>query len=510
MEQRDQVNEVEANGASSTPVLHDDMKSSAIRALFWRLFEQGGAAAVTLVVQVVMARKLSPEEFGALAIMLVFVNVGNVMVQSGLNTAIIQNPDTTDDDCSTVFWMSLTVSLLLYVVVFLSAPHVAAFYRMPRIIAPLRLLVAVLVINAYNSVQEAVVARDLQFNKTARATVVAGVVSGTTGVIMATRGFGLWSLVAQQLLQQLVKCIVLAAQVPWKPRPVFHVHRAAVLFGFGWKLLVSGILDQGYQSLTDLVIGKVFTDRDLGFVSQGKKYPFYLGAMLDGVIQPVMLSTAAHVQDDLGRVKRLVRRALKTSTFLIVPAMAAFAVAANPIVQIVFGEKWLPSVPFLQMYCLIYAMLPIDTTNLQALNGMGRSDLFLKLEVIKKAIGLGTICFTALVLRNIFAIVIGQVISNFVCTFVNAHPNKRVIGYGYLEQARDVFPAFALSVAAAVVAFPLSQLGWSALLTAVVQILVMAIVYLGLAWLFRVEEFSYLLTTAHEIIMRWSGVRTAR
>lgn len=478
------------------------MKSHAISALFWRFFEQGGAAIVTLIVQVVMARTLSPEEFGALAIMLVFVNVGNVIVQSGLNTAIIQNPDTTDDDCSTVFWMSLAVSILIYTGVFFAAPHIAEFYGMPYIIAPLRVLVAVLIVNAYNSVQEAIVARNLQFNKTARATFVAGVVSGTVGVVMALSGFGIWSLVAQQLLQQLVKCLVLAIQVPWKPRPVFHFHRACVLFGFGWKLLVSGVMDQGYQSLTDLIIGKVFTDRDLGFVSQGKKYPYYLGAMLDSIIQPVMLSTAAQVQHNIDMVKRLVRRALKTSTFLIVPTMASFAVAATPIVTIVFGEKWLPSVPFLQMYCLIYAMLPIDTTNLQALNGMGRSDLFLRLEIIKKVIGLATICFTTLVLRDIYAIVVGQVISNFVCTFVNAFPNKRLIHYGYLEQVRDVFPAFALAGAAAAVAWPIGMLGWNDLTTAFVQLSLMVIVYLALAWLFRVEEFSYLLSTMHELIIK--------
>lgn len=492
-------------GDGTDPAPSRDMKSSTISALFWRLFEQGGTAAVTLIVQVVMARILAPEEFGTLAIMLVFVNVGNVMVQSGLNTAIIQNPDTNDDDCSTVFWMCLAVALLLYTIIFVSAPYIAAFFNTPEIVGPLRVLVAVLPINSYNSVQEAIIARNLEFNKTARATVVAGIVSGTTGIVMAVWGFGIWSLVAQQLLQQLVKCIVLAMQVAWRPRLVFHIKRARILFGFGWKLLVSGIMDQGYQGLTDLIIGKVFTKRDLGFVSQGKKYPFYLGAMLDGVIQPVMLSTVSLCQSDVQRVKRLVRRALKTSTFIIVPSMAAFAVAANPIVRIIFGDKWLPAVPFLQAYCLIYALLPVDTANLQALNGMGRSDLFLLLEIIKKAIGLSTICLTSLVFRSINAIVIGQVISNFVCVFVNAHPNKKVIGYGYLEQARDVFPAFVLALASAAIALPLGRLGCAPLTLALAQLATFSVAYLVLARLFHVEAFDYLLATLSEIKMKRSA-----
>ena len=478
------------------------MKSSAMNALFWRFFEQGGAAIVTLVVQVVMTRHLDPASIGALALIQVFVNIGNVIVQSGLNTAIIQNPDLSDDDCSTVFWMSLTASLVIFVSVFLFAPYYAAFYQAPAIIWPLRVLMLVLIVNAYNSVQEALVTRNLEFNKTARSTVVAGVVSCIIGVTMAIKGFGLWSLVAQLLSQQLVKCIVLAAQVPWKPRAVFDPRRARVLFGFGWKLLVSGILDQGYLSLTDMIVGKVFTQSDLGYMTNGKKYPQYLGVMLDSIIQPVMLSATARVQSDIDQVKRIVRRALKTSTFVIVPAMAMFAVAADPIVRIVFGEQWLPSVPFLQLYCIIFAMLPIDTMNLQALNGLGRSDLFLKLEIVKKAIGITTICITALVLRNLYAIVIGQVISNTVCTFVNAFPNKKLIHYGYLEQVRDVLPAFALAAVAGAVAWPIGSLGWAPLPTAVAQVGVMAVVFVLLAMLFRVEAFSYLINTLRELIMK--------
>ena len=479
-----------------------DLKSTTLSSLFWKLFEQGGTAVVTLVVQVVMARLLSPTEFGVLAIMLVFVNVGNVIVQSGLNTAIIQVPDASESDFDTVFWMSLAISVVLYAVVFHAAPLVAAFYGMPQAVTPLRVLVLVLVVNAYNSIQEAIVARRLEFQKTFRATVTAGVVSGASGVLVALLGGGIWALVVQQLLQQACKCLVLALQVPWKPRLRFERDRALLLFRFGWKLLVSGILEQGYQSLSDLLIGKVFSSSELGYVSQGKKYPFALGAMLDGAIQPVMLSAVAHVQDDAARVKRLARRALKTSTYLIVPAMTLFAVAATPVVRIVLGDAWLPSVPFVQLYCVVYAMLPIHTTNLQVLNGMGRSDLFLRLEVIKKLVGIAVLSFTTFVLRDLHAIVGGYIVTALLCTFINASPNKRVIGYAYLEQVRDICPAFLLALAAAAVAWPVSLLPLGDLPTIVLQGLVMLAVYLGLSALFRVEEFFYLLGTLRELRMR--------
>jgi len=482
-----------------------DLKSATISSLFWKLFEQGGSAVIQLAAQIVMARLLAPAEFGALAIMLVFVNVGNVIVQSGLNTAIIQAPDVTERDYDTVFWMSLAISLVLYVAVFLAAPAVADFYSMPALVSPLRVLVLILIVNAYNAIQEAIVARMLDFNKTFRATVSAALVSGVAGISVALLGGGLWALVVQQLSFQVVKCIALAIQVPWKPQLVFERDRAVVLFRFGWKLLVSGVLDQAYQSLSDLIIGRVFTSTDLGYVNQGKRYPQALGIVLDGAIQPVMLSAVSRVQEDLEQVKRLVRRALKTSTFLIVPAMLAFALVARPLVLLLLGEKWLPVVPFLQMYCLIYALLPINTTNLQSLNGMGRSDIFLKLEVIKKAIGVSLICFTAFVLRNLYAIVAAQVIAGFVYNFINAFPNRKVIGYSYGEQMRDVLPAFALATAAFAAGWPVGLLALPNIVIVLLQLVVFAAAYLGLSWLFHVEEFTYLLKNVNQMLAKRHG-----
>lgn len=474
-------------------------KSATIASLFWKLFEQGGAALITLVVQVVMAWILDPAEFGMLAIMLVFVNVGNVIVQSGLNTAVIQAPNVTERDYSTVFWMSFAISLGLYAVVFFSAPAIADFYGMEAVVWPLRVLVLILVVNSYNSIQEAIVARNLEFQKTFRSTVISGLVSGTIGIVSAVLGAGIWALVFQQLFYQLCKCIFLAAQIPWKPQAVFDKDRAVVLFRFGWKLLVSGLLDQGYQSLSDLIIGKVFTSADLGYVSQGKKYPQALGVTLDGAIQPVMLSAVARVQDSKEDVKRLARRALKTSTFLIVPAMVTFAVVAEPLVALLLGEKWLPCVPFLQMYCLIYALLPIHTTNLQVLNGVGRSDLFLKLEVVKKCVGLAIMCFTAFVMRDLYAIIIGYVINGVICTFINASPNKKVIGYSYAEQIRDICPAFGLSIVAAAAAIALGGFVSVRIAKIAIQVIAMGVVYLAVAYALHVEELTYLLNTLKEI-----------
>lgn len=476
-----------------------NLREAAISSLLWKLFERGGRALVELVVQVVMARLLAPEQFGALAVMIVFVNLGNVVVQSGLNTALIQSPEADDTDFSTVFWMSLAVSVALYAAIFLAAPSVAAFYAMPDIAWPLRTLGLLLLVNAYNAVQVAKVTRDLQMRKIFRATMASVITSAVVGIGFALSGAGLWALVAQQLSYQAVNCAALALQVDWRPRAVFRADRARELLGFGWRLLVSGLLDQGYQSLADLVVGKRFSPAQLGLVSQGKKYPQAVGMMLDGAIQPVMLSAVSRVQDDRARVKRLVRRALKTSTFLIAPAMALFACLAPSLVPALLGSQWEEAVPFMQVYCMVYALLPIHTTNLQALNGMGRSDLFLRLELVKKAYGIAALLFCAFVLTDVRALVMSYLVTGVVSTFVNAWPNKRVIGYSYAEQARDIAPAFLLSAAASLVAGMVGSVGLGAWATVLAQAAVFALVYLGLAAALRLEALTYLLRTVRSL-----------
>lgn len=477
-----------------------DLRKDAITSLFWKLFERGGRAVVELAVQIIMARLLAPEEFGALAIILVFVNIGNVVVQSGLNTALVQAECIDEVDLSTVFWLSMGASLVIFALIFSLAPMVASFYAMPYIVWPLRVMGFMLLIAAFNSVQVAIVQRDLELRKVFNATIVAVFVSGAFGVGAAFAGAGLWSLVLQQIVFQLVSCIVLGFQVRWFPRFVFNAAKAKRHFGYGWKLLASGLLEQGYQSLSDLIIGKQFSATSLGLVSQGKKYPQAIGSMLDGAVQPVMLSAVSRVQSNVAQVKRLVRRALKTSTFLIVPSMTLFAVAAEPIVQIILGEKWLPCVPFLQMFCFIYALLPIHTTNLQALNGMGRSDLFLKLELIKKAYGICCILFAAFVLRDVYLMVAMYILTDIVSTFVNAWPNKKVIGYSYGEQLRDIAPAFALSATAGALALLCGSLIAVDAIKVLVEIVVMAVAYLGLAAVLRLEAFTYLVSTVRGLV----------
>ena len=480
----------------------DSLKSRTISSLFWKLFERGGKAVIELVVQIVMARLLTPADFGSIAILLVFVNIGSVIVNSGLNTALVQAEKVDSNSFSTVFWMSLSISFVLYAIAFAAAPSVAAFYNNDALTWPLRVLCLILVINAYNSVQVAKVTRELKMRKIFVATIASVVVSGVLGVAAAFAGSGLWALVVQQLTFQITNCVALAFQVDWRPCFVFRVAEAKTLFSFGWKLLVSGIIDTGYRSLADLIIGKHFSVTDLGYVSQGQKYPQAVGTMLDGAIQPVMLSAVSHVQSDIAYVKRLVRRALKTSTYIVMPAMTLFAIVAEPLVRLLLGDQWLPCVPFLQIYCFTNALLPIHSTNLQALNGMGRSDLFLKLEIIKKTYGLANLLFCAFVLQDINLLVASYMVTGVISTFVNAYPNKKVIGYSYFEQLRDLGPCVLLCALAAACAIPVGLLALPSIVMIAAQSCVMIAAYLLFSKLLRIEAFEYLLNTGKSFLLR--------
>lgn len=476
------------------------LKRLTIASVGWKLLEKSGRAVVELAVQIVMARILAPEQFGALAVILAFVNIGNVLVQSGLNAALVQTPDMDDDDCSTVFWLSFAVSLAMYVILFLAAPFIEASFDSGEIVWPIRAIGLVFFLNSLNAVQVAIVQRNLQLRKVFKATLSAVLVSGCLGIALAFAGTGLWALVCQQLCYVVVNCLVMFLQVDWKPKAVFVPSRAQELFSFGWKILIAALLEQGYQGVSDLVVGRKFDSAALGFVSQGKKYPQALGTVLDGAIQPVMLSAVSRVQDDLSTVKCLARRALKTSTYLVFPVMTFFAVAAEPMVRVILGEQWVPCVPYFQVYCFIYALLPIHSTNLQVLNGIGRSDLFLKFELIRKSYAFALLMLAALLSSDPIWLVGCYALANIISTFVNMWPINRLVSYTYGEQCRDFAPAVALSTVSGAAAWAAGSIACWSVATALLQAGVMAFLYLLLSVLFRVESFQYIKSTVTDLV----------
>lgn len=364
-----------------------NLKARTIGAFVWKFLERVGNQAIMLVVQIVMARLLTPADFGSLAIMMVLMNIGNVMVQSGLNTALVQMNDVTDRDYSTVFWLSGSLSLIFYVAIWACSPAIASFYGMPEVVWPLRVLALILLLGVANSILVAIVTKQLRLKLTFVSTIASVVVSGCVGVGLAMVGTGVWALVAQQLLYQLVGCICLFASVKWRPAAVFDVSRAKAMLSFGWKILVAGLIEMAYDSLDELIVGKRFGSNELGFLSQGKRMPRALGSALDGAIQPVVLSATSLIQEDKAYVRRLLKRSVSVSSYLVCPCMLFLAIAAAPLISLLLGEQWLPCVFFMQVYCVINSLNPICTSSGQVFNGLGMSGLYLGLQLLKKLVG---------------------------------------------------------------------------------------------------------------------------
>ena len=476
----------------------DNLKASVISSLFWKSLERGGVSGIQLIIQIILARLLLPEDYGIIALIVVFISISQTFVQSGLGTALIQKREVTDEDYSSVFYLTLLIAFVFYGILFLAAPFIAAFYNQPLITPILRVLGLTLLFGAVNTIQNAVIERNFQFKKLFVSSVGAVLLSGVVGIAMAYTGYGVWALVGQQFTAITVLCAIMWLTVKWRPKLLFSLARVKELFSFGWKLLVSGLIDVTYNNLSALVIGKLYPASMLGFYTKGQEFPNLLVTNINSSIQAVMFPAYARCQDNRPMVKQIMRRALVTSSFLVFPAMAGLAAVAQPLVLLLLTEKWLIAVPFLQIFCAVYALWPIHTVNLQAINALGRSDVFLKLEIIKKALGLSVLAFTIPI--GIYAIALGMVVTGIIATLINAYPNKLLLDYSVTEQWRDLMPALILSLLMCSVTYSVLFLGQPVWVTLLLQIGVGIGVYMGLAWLLKLESLTYLIDTVKEYL----------
>lgn len=474
----------------------------AASSFLFKLMESFGAQIIALVVKIILARILLPEDYGVLAMLLVFTAIAQTFVQSGLNTALIQRQDIDEGDRSTVFFLGLGIAAVLYAVLYFCAPALAVLCKMPGLDKYLRVLALILFPGAALSVQNAHVARNMEFRKLMLATLLSTALSGVIGIAMAYSGFGIWALVGQQLSAQVILSAVLFFIVKWRPHLLFSLKKAGSLFRFSWKLLVSSLMDTGYKKLRSFVIGLKFDSEALAYFDQGSLYPELMMNAVNGSIQSVMLPVLSEQQDEPARLKQTMRRSVMVSSFLVLPMMAGLAAVAKPLVTLLLTDKWLPCVPFLQICCIDFAFYPIHTANLQAINAMGRSDVFLKLEIIKKLYGIGILLVTVFCFEGVLPIAWGAVVSTVLSSFVNAHPNKKLIGYGYLEQIRDILPPMVMALVMFFAVSLLGRLPLAPLPLLCVQIAAGVILYAVMSLIFRPEAFRYLLDTVKAFLAK--------
>ena len=458
--------------------------------LIWRFLERTGAQAVSFIVAIFLARILTPEDYGIIALVTVFTSILNVFVDSGLGTALVQKKDADNIDFSTVFYTNVLFCITLYLIIWLLSPFIAHFYGRQELTGVIRVLSITILISGMKNVQQAYVSKNLLFKKFFFSTIAGTLLAAAVGIWMAFHGFGVWALVAQQLVNTGVDTFVLWITVRWHPDFVFSFKRLKCLFSYGWKLLVSALIDTVYRNLRQLIIGKKYSSFDLAFYNKGEVVPNIIVSNINNSIDSVLFPAMSAEQDDKTRLKNMTRRAVKTSTFCIAPLMMGLATTAPSVVSILLTDKWLSCVPFLRIFCITYMFYPIHTANLSALRALGRSDLFLKLEIIKKIIGL-----TVLLSSMWFGVLVmaySVLITDFLSQMINAAPNKKLLGYSYLEQIKDILPGVLLAVVMGITISFIHYFDFKNWLCLVVQIPLGIFIYALGAKIFNLEAYGYM------------------
>ena len=469
-----------------------------ISGFLWRFAERCGAQIVTFIVSIVLARILAPEDYGVISLITVFTTILQVFVDSGLGTALIQKYNADDLDFSSVFYFNFIVCIVLYAGMFVASPHIASFYNNPSLTPIIRVISLTIIISGVKGIQQAYVSRNMLFKRFFFATIGGTIFSAFLGIWMAYKGYGVWALVAQQLSNTTIDTIILWMTVKWRPKFMFSWNRLKGLLSYGWKLLVSALLDTCYNNLRNLIIGKMYSSSDLAFYNEGDKFPKTAATNINTSIDSVLLPTMANVQNDREQVKAMTRRAIKTSIYIMAPIMIGLAVCSESVVLLLLTEKWLPCVLYLRIFCITYMFWPVHTANLNAIKAMGRSDWFLRLEVIKKIMGMAILLSTMWFGVDVMAY--SLLLSGFLSQLINSWPNKKLLGYSYWEQLKDFLPSLLISVLMGAIVYCVEFIDLPTIATLAIQVCTGVVVYTGLSALLKLEEFSYILEVVKSVL----------
>ena len=478
----------------------DKSSQSVLSNLIWRFMERCGSQLISFVVSVVLARLLAPELYGSIALGTVITSILQVFVDSGMANALIQKKDTDDLDYSSVFYFNLVFCLVVYLGLFLAAPFIARVYEDSSLVPVIRVLGLTLVVSGVKNVRQAYVSKTMQFRRFFFATLGGTLFSAVVGISMAYMGYGIWALVMQQLLNAAVNTAILWLTVGWKPRLAFSFTRLAGLISYGWKLLVSALLDTVYNKLYQLVVGIVYSSADLAYYNKADQLPVLVVENINSSIDSVLLPVLSAEQDKRLVVREMTRRAIKMSTYVMMPMMAGLAACAEPLVRLLLTEKWLPCVPYMQIFCVCYAFYPLHTANLNAIKAMGRSDMFLYLELVKKAVGILALVIT--MYMGVFYMALSRIFTGVLSQLINAFPNKKLLDYPYLEQLKDMAPSILLSALMGAGVYLLTFLGLNDFATLALQLACGVALYVALSLLFRIDSFNYILSVIKNILHR--------
>ncbi len=476
------------------------IKNQVISGMFWKFAERFIAQGVSFVVSVILARILMPEDYGAVAVVGIFINLANVFITSGLNVSLIQKQDADETDFSTIFWCNLLISVLLYIMLFLAAPLIASLYRIPELTIVIRVFAVSLPVSAFQAIQTAYVSKKMQFRKFFFATIIGTLISAVVGITMAYNGFGVWALVAQSLTNTVIDTIVLFFTVRWRPRFVFSKERALPLIRFGYKVMLTDMIATVLNNLVSFLMGAKYTSADLAYYTKGTQVPHLVRNNIFTTVISVLFPAMSNVSDDKEYVKKLARRAIGLLSYLIFPMMIGILAVNRTLVIALFTEKWLGMTPYIAITCAEAILSVSPTVGFQAIKSLGRSDILLKNEVITKPV------YFLFVLIGMFisplAMALGMLAASAYCCVVASAFVRKTVGYSLKEQLTDITRPLLLSGMMFVVVFLVGQIPCPAVIRLILQVLTGAACYLGLSLATKDQNYFVLKELAMKKIAR--------
>ncbi len=456
------------------------------------------AQLVSAIVTIILARLLLPEDYGVISLLTIFITLCNVLISDGLSSSLIQKKDADQLDYSTICWSSLLLAGILYAIIYICAPFLARYYDNELITNVFRVMALRIPLAAFNSVQGAYVSKNLLFKKFFFATLIGTITSGVVGIILAYKGFGAWALVAQYLTNSTMDTFFMFVVIDWKPSLCFSWQRFKELFSFGWKVLLSGLINESYEELRSLVIAKRYSTTDLSFYTKGKQFPQLIGGNITTTITGVMFPVYSTAQNDYSRLKSMVRRSIRTGCYILCPLMIGFAAISDTFVRLVLTDKWLPSVPFMQLFCFMFIFKPLKNINKCALKAIKRSDADLKISTVEKIVGVALVILflnkgtMALAVTALLTYVLGSLLFAISC--------GRNLHYRLLEQLKDIIPYFILSFIACTPAYLINFTSVNLVIKMALQIVSAVAVYCGISYLFKIESLFYVIKTIKSYI----------
>lgn len=482
----------------------EDLKNKAISGVVWKGLERVAAQIVSAVVGIVLARILIPEDYSVVSIISIFFTFCNIFISGGLNTALIQKKDADTIDYSTILIANLTMAIVLYLIMYFCAPLIAKIYQKDLLIPTIRIMAITFFINGYKSVVSAKIVSDLKFRNFFWSTFIGTVISAVVGIYMATNGFGPWALVAQQMTNCFIDAIVLTFASGIRFTLCFSWVRFKRLFSFGGRILLSSIIHQIYVQAKPLAVGIKYSSVDLAYYNKGKAYPTLFANIGNDTLSSSLFPALSKVQGDKDAVLAMVRRFMQLSSFFVFPTMFGFLAIGENFVRIVLTEKWLPIVPYLMIFCISDMFKPIQTGNLQAIRAIGRSDVYLKIEIIKKLINFSILLLFVFLTNSPILLAVSGILTSLISSLINTYPNKKLIGYGYWKQLQDIGPNYLIAAAMGVAVYFMKYLPLNIYLLTAMQIGTGIMIYVGINYITKNSSFFYAISTIKGFLKRKS------